>query len=192
MRGRPRRQHWRTKSGLLIVLAIFLIEIGGFRGWALADAKAAEASNYHQSFIVQASESSRLAQENQAQAEELTAIKAKYPNPTQQEIEAYIKTIFGKDAPTAIGVSHHECFTWDKSYPKCHLKTAAEDSIGLFQINLYNSKQWIHAGRIPGNTIAEKELWLENAFNNTLYAYWVYKTSGWNPWTSYTSGAYLH
>ena len=109
----------------------------------------------------------------------------------QTQIENYIRTIFGSDASVAIAVSHNECGPTNAAYPKCRLHTQVEDSIGLFQINLYNAKQWIHAGRIPGDTMAEKINWLKNPYNNTLYAYWVFKTSGWSPWSSYQSGAYL-
>lgn len=123
---------------------------------------------------------------------ELETYKAKHPDPKREEIESYVRKIFGKDANVALAVSHHECGYTNKHYPRCHLKSGVEHSVGLFQINLYNSKQWIHAGRIPGVTMEEKVKWLENPFNNTLYAYWVFKTSGFNPWTAYSKGAYLN
>lgn len=109
---------------------------------------------------------------------------------TQEAIEAYIKKIFTKDAKVAIAVSHGECNPANKTYPACHAKSGIEHSVGIFQINLYNAKQWIHAGRIPGETMEEKIKWLEDPYNNTLYAYWVFTYSGWNPWTAYTSGNY--
>lgn len=109
---------------------------------------------------------------------------------TQEAIEAYIKKIFTKDAKVAIAVSHGECNPANKKYPACHAKSGIEHSVGIFQINLYNAKQWIHAGRIPGETMEEKIKWLEDPYNNTLYAYWVFTYSGWNPWTAYTSGGY--
>ena len=112
--------------------------------------------------------------------------------PTQEEIEKYIKTIFGKEARIAIAISHNECNPANAKYPRCILHSDVEYSVGIFQVNLYNSKQWIHAGRIPGATMEEKAEWLKNPFNNTLYAYWVYQKSGWNPWTAYTSGNYLN
>jgi hypothetical protein len=111
--------------------------------------------------------------------------------PTQKEIEQYVKTIFGSDARVAIAISHNECGPLRPEYPKCVLHSEVEYSVGLFQINLYNSKQWIHAGRIPGQTMEEKVEWLKNPFNNTLYAYWVFQNSGWNPWSAYTNGNYL-
>ena len=137
-------------------------------------------------------EVSKIEEEKAEVLKELEAFKTQYPDPTREEIEKYVRLIFGKDANVALAVSHHECGYTHKHYPKCHLKSGVEHSVGLFQINLYNSKQWIHAGRIPGNTMEEKVLWLENPFNNTLYAYWVFKTSGFNPWTAYSKGAYLN
>lgn len=134
----------------------------------------------------------RLNEENNQLESELETFKSKYPDPKREEIEKYVKLIFGKDANTALAVSHHECGYTNKTYPKCHLESSVEHSIGLFQVNLYNQKQWIHAGRIPGNTMAEKTKWLENPFNNTLYSYWVYQTSGWSPWSAYSTGRYLN
>lgn len=109
----------------------------------------------------------------------------------QDKVEAYVKTIFGKDARVAIAVSHNECNPANAKYPQCVLHSGVEYSVGLFQINLYNKTQWIHAGRVPGGTMEEKIEWLKNPYNNALYAYWVFKTSGWTPWTAYTSGNYL-
>jgi len=109
----------------------------------------------------------------------------------QKDIENYMRTIFGSDARVAVAISHNECNPSNAKYPECVLYTSAEYSVGVFQINLYNAKQWIHAGRVPGKTMEEKVEWLKNPYNNTLYAYWVFKTSGWDPWTAYTSGNYL-
>lgn len=109
----------------------------------------------------------------------------------QEEIEAYIKTIFGKDAKTAIAISHKECNPKNKSYPHCVLSTTREHSVGIFQINIQSHTAKIHSARIPGDTLEEKETWLKNPKNNTLMAYWIYEKSGWNPWSVYKSGAYL-
>lgn len=108
----------------------------------------------------------------------------------QADIEAYMKTIFGPEFRVARAVSHNECNPANKKYPECVLHTSAEYSVGLFQINLYNAKQWVHAGRIPGSTMEEKVEWLKDPYNNTLYAYWLWSKSTWAPWTAYTSGNY--
>lgn len=111
---------------------------------------------------------------------------------SQIDIENYIKTIFGKDAKVAIAVSHNECGPTNKLYPKCNLHTEVENSVGLFQINIESVTTKVHWSRIPGKTLEEKKTWLENPYNNTLLAYWIFQTSGWNPWSAYTSGRYLN
>lgn len=113
------------------------------------------------------------------------------PSPTQTEIEGYIKTIFGKDAKTAIAVSRNECGPTNKAYPKCQFHTAHENSIGLFQINLMSEYAKVHYDRVPGKTLSEKIEWLKDPHNNVLMAYWIYTHSGFNPWTAFTSGNYL-
>lgn len=109
----------------------------------------------------------------------------------QSDIESYIKTIFGRDAKTAIAISHNECNPANKRYPKCNLHTSVENSVGLFQINIESATTKVHWSRIPGDTLVEKKEWLENPYNNTLLAYWIFQTSGWGPWSAYTSGRYL-
>lgn len=113
------------------------------------------------------------------------------PTPTQTEIESYIKTIFGRDAKTAIAVSRNECGPTNKNYPSCQFHTAHENSIGLFQINLMSQYAKVHYDRVPGETLEEKIEWLKDPHNNVLMAYWIYSHSGWYPWTAYTSGNYL-
>lgn len=113
------------------------------------------------------------------------------PEYTQEEIESYIRTIFRSDARVAIAVSHNECNPLNKKYPKCQLHTNDENSIGIFQINIESIRRKVHYARIPGDTVEEKKEWLENPYNNTLMAYWIFQTSGWNPWSAYTSGRYL-
>lgn len=120
------------------------------------------------------------------QTAELEAYNAKHPNPTREEIEAYVRKIFAKDNPRmALEISHRECNPKNPAYPKCHNKSAIEHSVGLFQINLYNKNHWIHAERIPGVTMEEKIAWLEDPMNNTLYAFWIKSTSDWFPWSTY-------
>lgn len=110
---------------------------------------------------------------------------------TQSEIENYVKTIFGRFANVAIAVSKNECSPLNPQYPKCVYHTSQEYSVGLFQINLFNASHWIHAKKVPGETIEEKAEWLKNPMHNTLVAYKIFSDSGFNPWTAYTSGNYL-
>lgn len=109
---------------------------------------------------------------------------------TQRDIEDYIRTIFGKDAQIAIAISHGECNPANATYPKCQLHTSVENSIGIFQINIQSDTAKIHWARIPGKTLEEKKKWLEDPYNNTLMAYWIFTKSDWYPWTAFTSGAY--
>lgn len=109
----------------------------------------------------------------------------------QEKIEAYIKTIFGNQGRVAIAVSRNECGPTNKTYPGCVYHTPAEYSVGIFQINLYNSSHWIHAKKVPGDTMEQKAEWLKNPYHNTLIAYKIYTDSGFNPWSAYTSNRYL-
>lgn len=111
--------------------------------------------------------------------------------PCQDDIEAYVKTIFGKDAKTAIAVSHVECNPQNKAYPACVYHTEHEYSVGIFQINLFNAKHSIHAAKVPGKTMEEKIEALKDPYINTLVAYKIFTASSWNPWAGFTSGRYL-
>lgn len=177
-------------GSVITILFITALMVAGFRGWGLANQKTVEASNYQLAYASTSAQLKDTKSELDHQNAELAAINAKYPTPTVGEIEAYMKLIFGPDFKVARAISHNECGPTHKDYPACEWHTSIEDSVGIFQINLYNSKQWIHAARIPGNTMPEKIEWLKNPFNNTLYAYWVFKTSGFNPWSTYSDGRY--
>lgn len=108
------------------------------------------------------------------------------------KIEAYIKTIFGKDWKVARAVYRNECSPEHKDFPyKCRYTTSKEDSIGIFQINIRSKSTKVHWDRVPGETLDEKVEWLSDPFNNTLMAYWIFSKSGWNPWSAYTSNRYL-
>jgi hypothetical protein len=170
-------------TGWLAMMIIWCVE-----GYQI-NAQAAEAFSNLSS--TQATQLVQVTQSWQQDEATLADIRAEYPHPTTKDIDAYIKTIFGKDAPTATGIAHHECWTWSKQFPGCQHLSDAEDSIGIFQINLHNKTQNIHAARIPGGNMTQKEDWLRNPFNNTLYAFWIYRTSGFSPWSTFTSGAYL-
>jgi len=122
-----------------------------------------------------------------------TSIIAPTPTPkvveySQDEIEDYIKTIFGKDSDLAIRVQHSECSPANRNYPRCVYHTDREYSVGIFQINLFNKDHSIHAGKIPGETMAEKIEWLKNPYNNTLVAFKIFKDSGFYPWSAYKRG----
>lgn len=133
-----------------------------------------------------------------AESKQVVAIKVATPAATlkveptiQQDVENYVKTIFGKDGKVAIAVSHVECNPSNKAYPKCVYHTDREYSVGIFQINLFNKDHMIHAAKVPGKTMEEKIEALKDPYINTLVAYKIYSHSGFNPWVGYTSGRYL-
>jgi len=109
----------------------------------------------------------------------------------QEQIDAYIRTIFGKDAKVAIAVNRVECNPANKQYPKCVYHTDHEYSVGIFQINLFNKTHAIHAAKVPGKTMEEKIESLKNPYINTLVAYKIFTSSGFAPWSGYSSGRYL-
>lgn len=119
-------------------------------------------------------------------------------DPTKEELykefEAYVKTIFGKDAKVALAVSAVECNKGNKQWPGCVYSTEKEHSVGVFQINLAqeNGKgPWIHASKVPGKTMEEKVEYLKNPFNNVLVAFKIFTDSkGFQPWSGFTSGNY--
>ena len=113
------------------------------------------------------------------------------PEFSQESIEDYIKVISGKDAKVAIAVMKNECNPQNKAFPKCYYRTEHEKSIGIFQINLESSSHWIHASKVPGQTIEEKIKWLYNPYNNTLVAYKIFQSSGFEAWSAYKNGNYL-
>ncbi len=99
------------------------------------------------------------------------------------KVESYIRKVFGKDGKVAVAVAKGECRGLNQN---CRLVTVKEHSVCQFQINIK-----AHYDKIPGKDLDEQEKWLMNAQNCTLMAYQIFKTSGWYPWTSYTSGTYL-
>lgn len=73
-------------------------------------------------------------------------------------------------------------------------RSPVECSVGVFQINLakdYCNGKWVHAKNIPGNTIDEKIVWLQDPINNTKTAIKIMKTSGFTPWSVYKNKTYL-
>lgn len=137
-------------------------------------------------------------------SESATVVKA-VPSPTPegnspelervkltQEIDSYIDTIFGsKDGRIAKAVNRVECNPNNKAYPECVYHTEHEYSVGIFQINLFNAKHWIHAKKVPGRTMEEKIESLKDPYINTLVAYKIFSDSSFYPWAGFTSNRYL-
>lgn len=203
---KSRRSHLRGRIGAVVLIAIFSLILLHYMTLGIVSGSRFIEHLVSKEFIALAAPASKIVSPLPQSTLVIKQVSppAEYtPTPTNQpvfmdtepesqiSIEEYMKKIFGSDFRVARAVSHNECNPANAHYPACVLHTNAEYSVGLFQINLYNTTQWIHAGRIPGATMTQKVAWLENPYNNTLYAYWVFKTSGWTPWSSYTSGNYL-
>lgn len=114
-----------------------------------------------------------------------------------EPIKQYINTIFGRNAATAYAVAFAESGKWDKDTGRPYFVSSAvnasgiETSVGVFQINLKSAVAKVHYDRIPGQSLADKIEWLQNPYHNVLFAYWIYSTSGFHPWSVYSSGKYL-
>lgn len=106
---------------------------------------------------------------------------------SSKEIEAYMRTIFGKDAPTAIAIAKAE----SGLRAKANNTSKIETSIGVMQINIKSKTTLVHWSRIPGKTLEEKVKWLEVPEQNILLSYWIFSKSGFSPWSTYQNGAYL-
>lgn len=71
--------------------------------------------------------------------------------------------------------------------------TEIEHSVGLFQINLakdYGNGKHVHWDKVPGENLKEKELWLQNPYNNALIARQIYNGQGLHAWSVYNDGKY--
>lgn len=118
------------------------------------------------------------------------------PLAQKEAIRKYIYTIFGKHGPTAFAISLAEgkakmLYKGQVVYDADAIReTNAELSVGIFQINLKSKETLVHYHRIPGETLDQKITWLQDPYNNTLYAYWVYSHSGFWPWSVYSDGSY--
>jgi len=114
--------------------------------------------------------------------------------PTLEDYRAYVKTIFGSQWKIAFAVSQSECNYSRREWPYCVNSWAKERSVGPFQINIAQNDgkgAKIHWDKIPGETLKDKELWLADWKNNVVMAYRIYRESGWQAWTAYTSKSYL-
>lgn len=127
-------------------------------------------------------ESSDAGMGNQTEASEDSTPK--------EEIKEKIYEVFGDDGDVAYAIAQAE----SRLNPEIVNSTEVEHSVGLFQINLandYGNGAWVHADKIPGDTIEEKEAWLKVPENNILTAKFIKGSSGFHPWSVYTNKKYL-
>ena len=81
---------------------------------------------------------------------------------------------FGADAQTACAV----CMAESRGDPTAH-NTNGEDSRGIFQINVAPNAN-------PGYAAED----LFDPWTNARVAHEIWQARGWQPWTTYTGGAY--
>lgn len=101
----------------------------------------------------------------------------------------YIQEVFGEDGDVAIAVAKAESGLENDR----ENRSPVECSIGLFQINLakdYCNGKWVHASKVPGDTMDEKIEWLKDPYNNIDMAKKIYDASGFRPWSVFTNGWY--
>jgi hypothetical protein len=112
-------------------------------------------------------------------------------------VERYIRTIFAKQGDVALAIARAESGRVDRETGQWYFlanavrKTSYETSVGVFQINLKSEDTLVHYARIPGDDIEAKIEWLQDPFNNTLFAFWIYSHSMFWPWSTYSDGTYL-
>lgn len=116
------------------------------------------------------------------------------PKTQKEEIEAYIREVFGSKAKEALIVSHCESkyivdvegdtnlMVLDPVYQEM-----IGDSIGVFQIRTggyekSTGRYWNRA-RKEGVTADEFRVYLKDYRNNVRYAKKMYDAEGWTPWT---------
>lgn len=125
-----------------------------------------------------------LSGETEVESEDSTIVIPSPPARDDNPIEAYIYEVFDDEYETALAIAKAESgLKRDKEN-----KSEVECSIGLFQINLakdYCNGKWVHAGKVPGDTMDEKIEWLKNSENNVDMARRIYERSGFYPWSVY-------
>lgn len=115
----------------------------------------------------------------------------------RERIKEYIYRIFGKNGSVAVAIATAESGKVDQITKKAYFATyavnrsAVEVSVGLFQVNLKSKETLVHWARVPGSTEEEKIGWLQDPYNNTLFAFWVFSTSNFFPWSTFSDGTYL-
>lgn len=181
--------YWYRRSWKSVLFLVLLMLVICVIDWKTQEALADYSIKQVEPKIKEQRTISELWGKTKSLEELLSKGKPKY---SQKEIEDYVRVIFGKDAKVAIAVSHHECGPTNRSYPGCVNKSDVEHSIGLFQINLYNKKHWIHASKVPGKTMEERIASLKDPKINTLVAFKIFKDwGGFTAWSAYTNGNYL-
>jgi len=110
------------------------------------------------------------------------------------ELKVQMKAVFGSEWRIAYAVAEAECNSRRVEWPKCKLSWEKEHSIGWFQINIAQEEGYgkkVHWDKIPGQTLEQKEAWLNDPFNNIIMANVIKERSnGFTDWTAFTNGNY--
>jgi len=91
--------------------------------------------------------------------------------PYEEEVKSYIKEVWGANADRAISVAR--CESGLNPNALNNNPRTGDYSVGVFQINLH--------GSLATNRPSEE--WLRDYKNNVEYAYRMFQSSGWTPWT---------
>lgn len=106
--------------------------------------------------------------------------------PTDEYVAALVKS-YPWDYSTAIRLAKSENYynlTGSFDCARTNVNTNGSVDVGLFQINS------IHSQRLSSLGLTMEDM--KDCKKNADYAYnWVYKASGWSPWSAYTNGSYI-
>lgn len=116
------------------------------------------------------------------------------PTPTivpgvTQAIKDVFDDVFDNESPLMTAISKCE----SSLIPERVHKDDKEWSVGLFQINMIKGNgngAKVHADKIPGRTMEDKQEWLKNPMNNAIMARFIKAVTGLRAWTCYTNGVY--
>jgi len=104
------------------------------------------------------------------------------------QLVALVKKTFPEDPITACAIAYGESL----NNPKGVNSSKIEHSVGIMQINLmrHSDGKKIHWSKVPGETLKEKESWLQVPENNMKVARQIYDRQGFQPWSAFTGGSY--
>lgn len=112
---------------------------------------------------------------------------------TPAQLVALVKKTFPEDPITACAVAYGESL----NNPKGINKSQIEHSVGIMQINLmrHSDGKKIHWSKVPGETLQEKEAWLQVPENNLKVAREIYEGRNkskmhFGDWSAFTNGSY--
>jgi len=107
--------------------------------------------------------------------------------PTDEFVADLVRS-YPWDYSTAIRLAKSENFynlTGSFDCARTNVNSDGSVDVGLFQINS------IHSRRLASLGMTMEDM--KDCRKNADYAYnWIYKSSGWSPWSAYTNGSYIN